>query len=37
MTAFRAHQVPQGFIKLKEFEDLNQGSMMVREYVTRFT
>jgi hypothetical protein len=36
--AFRSHDVPQGVIKLKkEFQDLKQGSMMVSEYVTRFT
>jgi hypothetical protein len=31
--------VPLGVMKLKkkEFEDLKQGSMIVREYVTRFT
>jgi hypothetical protein len=36
---FRSHHVPQGVIKLKkkEFQDLKQGSMMVSEYVTRFT
>jgi hypothetical protein len=26
-----------GVMKLKEFEDLKQGSMTVSEYVTRFT
>jgi hypothetical protein len=38
-TAFQAHYVPQGVIKLKkkEFQDLKQGSMSVSEYVTRFT
>jgi hypothetical protein len=37
--AFRAHQVPQGVIKLekKEFQDLKHGSMSVNEYVTKFT
>jgi hypothetical protein len=36
--AFRSHHIPQGVIKLKkEFQDLKQGSMMVSEYVTRFT
>jgi hypothetical protein len=36
---FRSHHVPQGVIKLKkkEFQDLKQGSIMVSEYVTRFT
>jgi hypothetical protein len=36
---FQSHHVPQGIIKLKkkEFEDLKQGSMIVSEYVTRFT
>jgi hypothetical protein len=36
---FRSHHVPQGIIKLKmkEFEDLKQGSMIMSEYVTRFT
>jgi hypothetical protein len=36
---FRSHHVPQGIIKLKkkQFLDLKQGSMTVREYVTRFT
>jgi hypothetical protein len=36
-AAFRAHHVPQGVIKLKEFQDLKQGSMSVNEYVTKFT
>jgi hypothetical protein len=37
-TAFRTHHVPQGVIKLKKvFQDLKQGSMTVREYVTHFT
>jgi hypothetical protein len=38
-TAFRAHRVPQGVIKLKkkEFQDLKQGTMSVNEYVTKFT
>jgi hypothetical protein len=37
--AFFSHHVPQGIIKLKkkEFQDLKQGSMMVSEYITRFT
>jgi hypothetical protein len=37
--AFRSHHAHQGIIKLKkkEFQDLNQESMMVSEYVTRFT
>jgi hypothetical protein len=37
--AFLFHHVPQGVIKIKknEFQDLKQGSMMVSEYVTRFT
>jgi hypothetical protein len=34
--AFRSHHVPQGIIKLKEFQDLKQGSMTVNEYVTHF-
>jgi hypothetical protein len=34
---FRSHYVPQGVIKLKEFQDLKQGSMTVSEYVTHFT
>jgi hypothetical protein len=35
---FRAHHVPQGVIRLKkEFQDLKQGSMSVKEYVTKFT
>jgi hypothetical protein len=36
-TAFRAHHVPEGVIKLKEFQDLKQGSMSMNEYVTKFT
>jgi hypothetical protein len=36
-AAFRAHHVPQGVIKLKEFQDLKQGSMSVNEYVTKST
>jgi hypothetical protein len=38
-NAFHTHHVPQGMIKLKrkEFQDLRQGSMSVKEYVTRFT
>jgi hypothetical protein len=36
---FHSHHVPQGVIKLKkkELQDLKQGSMMVSEYITRFT
>jgi hypothetical protein len=36
---FHSHHVPLGVMKLKkkEFEDLKQGSMLVSEYVTRFT
>jgi hypothetical protein len=32
---FRAHYVPRGTLKQKkkEFSDLNQGSMMVNEYL----
>jgi hypothetical protein len=37
-ATFRAHHVPQGVIRLKkEFQDLKQGSMSVKEYVTKFT
>jgi hypothetical protein len=37
-AAFRAHNIPQGVIKLnKEFQDLKQGFMSVNEYVTKFT
>jgi hypothetical protein len=36
-AAFRAHHVPQGVIKLKEFQDLKHGSMSENEYVTKFT
>jgi hypothetical protein len=38
-NSFRSHHVPLGVMKLKkkEFEDLKQGSMLVSEYVTRFT
>jgi hypothetical protein len=36
-AAFHAHHVPQGVIKLKEFQDLKMGSMSVNEYVTKFT
>jgi hypothetical protein len=36
-ATFCAHHVPQGVIKLKEFQDLKQGSMSVNEYVTMFT
>jgi hypothetical protein len=37
--AFHSHHVPQGIIKLKkkEFQDLNQVSITVSEYVTHFT
>jgi hypothetical protein len=39
MNNFRTHHVTLGVMKLKnkEFEDLKQGSMIVREYVTRIT
>jgi hypothetical protein len=33
---FLFHHVPQGVIKLKEFQDLKQGSMVVSDYVTHF-
>jgi hypothetical protein len=35
---FRTHYVPHGTLKLKkkEFSDLNQGSMMVNEYLNQF-
>jgi hypothetical protein len=36
-AAFHAHHVPHGVIKLKEFQDLKQGSMSMNEYVTKFT
>ena len=38
-NAFHHHFVPEGEIKLKrrEFLDLKQGSMSVREYLTRWT
>jgi hypothetical protein len=38
-AAFCAHHVPQGVIKLKrkEFQNMEQGSMYVNEYVTKFT
>jgi hypothetical protein len=38
-AAFHAHHVPQGVIKLKkkEFQNLKQVSMSVKEYVTKFT
>jgi hypothetical protein len=36
-AAFRAHHVPQGVIKLKEFQHLKQGSLFVNEYITKFT
>jgi hypothetical protein len=37
-TDFHSHHVSQGVIKLKKnvFQGLNQGSMFVSEYVTRF-
>jgi hypothetical protein len=38
-NSFHSHHVPLGVMKLKkkEFEELKQGSMLVSEYVTRFT
>jgi hypothetical protein len=36
-AAFHAHHVPHRVIKLKEFQDLKQGSMSMNEYVTKFT
>jgi hypothetical protein len=36
-ATFHAHHVPQGVIKLKEFQNLKLGSMSVNEYVTKFT
>jgi hypothetical protein len=35
---FRTHYVPRGAVKLKkkEFSDLNQGSLMVNEYLIQF-
>jgi hypothetical protein len=38
-SAFHAHHVPQGVIKMKkkEFQDLKLGSMSVKEYFTKFT
>jgi hypothetical protein len=38
-AAFRAHQVLQGVIKLKqkEFQDLKQGCLTVNDYVSKFT
>jgi hypothetical protein len=38
-NSFRSQNVPLGVMKLKkeEFKDLKQGSMLVSEYVTRFT
>jgi hypothetical protein len=36
-AAFRARHAPQGVIKLKELQDLKQGSMSVNEYITKFT
>jgi hypothetical protein len=38
-SAFRAHHVPQGVIKLKkkEFQDPKMGSLSVNEYITNFT
>jgi hypothetical protein len=37
--SFRAHYVPKGEIKVKhkEFQELKQGSMTFREYLTKFT
>jgi hypothetical protein len=37
--SFHAHYVPIGELKVKrkEFQDLQQGSMTVREYLTKFT
>jgi hypothetical protein len=39
IAGFHAHHVPQGVIKLKmkEFQDLKQGSMSVNQYITTFT
>jgi hypothetical protein len=36
-AAFHTHHVPQGVIKLKEFQDLKQGSMSTNKYITKFT
>jgi hypothetical protein len=38
-NSFRSHHVPLRVMKLKkkEFEDLKQGSMTVKEYMTHFT
>jgi hypothetical protein len=36
-NSLRSHHVPLGVMKLKEFEDLKQGSMTVSKNVTRFT
>jgi hypothetical protein len=36
-ASFHTHHVPQGVIKLKEFQDLKQGSMSTNEYITKFT
>jgi hypothetical protein len=38
-AAFHAHHVAQGVIKLKkeEFQDLKQGSMSMKEDITKFT
>jgi hypothetical protein len=38
-NSFRSHDVPLGVMKLKKkkFENLNQGSMTVSEYMTQFT
>jgi hypothetical protein len=35
---FRTHYVPYGTLKLKkkEFYDLNQGNMMINEYLNQF-
>jgi hypothetical protein len=36
-TRFRTHYVPHGTLELKkEFSNLNQGSMMVNEYMNQF-
>jgi hypothetical protein len=34
---FRAHHIPSGIMKLKEFLSLTQGNMYVSEYRDRFT
>jgi hypothetical protein len=38
-AAFWSHHVPHGVIKpkKKEFHDLKQRSMSVKEYITKFT